>query len=190
MPDFTIHTPDTAPERAQPFLEGAQEKFGFVPNLLGIMAEAPATLEAYLGLSDLLGKTSFSAVEQPVIALTLSFYNTCEYCMAAHSGLAKMAGIGDADLEALRAGRALPDPRLDALRKFTETVVHQRGHVTEDARTAFITTGFTQAQILEVLVGVAMKTVSNYTNHLAQTPLDEQFQAFAWTAPVELDRAG
>lgn len=171
-------------------LTGAEQKFGFVPNLLGIMAEAPATLEAYLNLGDLLGKTSFTPVEQQVIALSVSSYHQCEYCMAAHSGLAKMAGITDADLAALRAERLMPDAKLEALAQFSQAVVKGRGHVSEEAMIGFLTVGFTRAQILEVLVGVAMKTISNYTNHLADTPLDGQFQPLAWTAPHKLDQAG
>ena len=189
MSDYTIHTANTAPEPARSMLADARQRFGFVPNLLGIMAEAPATLEAYLSLGDLLAQTSFTPVEQQVIALSVSLHNECDYCMAAHSGLAKMAGISEADLEALRAGRQMADAKLEALAQFTQSVVRDRGHVAEDAVTEFLTAGFTQAHILEVLVGVAMKTISNYTNHLADTPLDEQFQPLAWTAPVRLDRA-
>ncbi len=190
MSDFSIHTTDTAPSGSQPMLAGAKQKFGFVPNLLGIMAEAPATLEAYLNLGDVLAKTSFTPVEQQVITLAVSSYHECEYCMAAHSGLAKMAGISDADLEALRAESTLPDPKLDALAQFSQAVVVHRGHAPQEAVTAFLAAGFTKAQILEVLVGVAMKTISNYTNHLADTPLDAQFQPLAWTAPIKLDQAG
>ena len=189
MSDYTIHTIDTAPDSTRQMLAGAKQRFGFVPNLLGIMAEAPATLDAYLGLADLLGRTSFTPVEQQVIALSVSFYNECEYCMAVHSGLAKMAGISEGDLEALRTGRPMPDAKLEALARFTRAVVRDRGHVAEDTLTGFLAAGFTRGQILEVLVGVAMKTISNYTNHLADTPLDEQFQPLAWTAPVRLDRA-
>ena len=189
MSDYTIHTTNTAPESARPFLEGAQQKFGFVPNLLGIMAEAPATLEAYLSLADVLGRTTFTPVEQQVIALSVSLPNECEYCMAAHSGAAKMAGISEADLEALRAGRPMPEAKLEALAQFTQAIVRDRGRVAEETVSEFLAAGFTRGQTLEVLVGVAMKTISNYTNHLALTPLDEQFQPLAWTAPVRLDRA-
>lgn len=190
MSDFPIHTPDSAPDLAKPMLAGAKQSYGFVPNLLGIMADAPATLEAYMNLGDLLAKTSFSPVEQQVIALSVSSYHECEYCMAAHSGLAKMAGIGDADLAALRADGPLPDPKLDVLARFSRAVVVHRGHAPQESVDEFLAAGFTRAQILEVLVGVAMKTISNYTNHLADTPLDAQFQPLAWTAPTRLDRAG
>lgn len=190
MSDFTIYTTDTAPEKSKDLLESAQRKFGFVPNLIGLMAGAPATLKAYLALGEALAETSFTAVEQQVIALTVSRLNECAYCMGAHSGIAKMVGMSDADLEALRNGGRLEDTRLGALRQFTEAVVTKRGLATDEDRAYFILAGYTQSQILEVLVGVSMKTLSNYVNHIADTPLDEQFADFAWSPPVALAQTG
>jgi len=190
MSEFPIHTIESAPEASQALIAGAQKNFGFVPNLLGVMASAPAALKSYVALGGTLSETSFTPVEQQVIALTVSRLNECAYCMGAHSGIAKMAGMSDDNLEALRSGAVLPDSRLQSLAAFTATVVTKRGWATEADQEEFVAAGFSQQQILEVLVGVAMKTLSNYTNHLAETPLDAQFAAFAWSPPVSAATAG
>ena len=144
------------------------------------MAGAPANLKSYLMLGQALGDTTFTPVEQQVIALTVSRINECKYCMAAHSGIAKMAGMSDVNLSALRDGDALDQARLEALASFASAVVTKRGRVSQMDQAAFLAAGFSQPQILEVLVGVTMKTLSNYTNHIAETPLDAQFESFEW----------
>jgi uncharacterized peroxidase-related enzyme len=177
---FEIHTEEQAPEEARSMLEKVREAYGFVPNLMGVLAEAPAALESYLALGQAFGKTSFTPVEQQVLLLSVSRFNGCTYCMAAHSAAATMAGMEDETLRALRKGRDLTDPHLEALRRFTTVVQESRGEPSRDEIKAFLAQGFTRAQVLEVLVGVAMKTLSNYTNHLANTPLDEAFADFRW----------
>ena len=174
-------TIESAPTAAQPFLKGAQNAFGFVPNLLGTFAHAPATLEGYMGLSAAFGKTSFSPTEQQVVALTASVDNECTYCVAAHTTIGQMQKIDAAVLSALRANQALPDAKLEALRQFTKALLNKRGWTSEADREAFFEAGYRPEQALEVVLGVAMKILSNYTNHLAEPPLDAAFQANAWS---------
>lgn len=180
MSEFTVHTAATAPVASRVLLEEAKSKFGFIPNLIGLMAEAPATVKAYLALGEALAETSFTPVEQQVVALAVSSENECTYCMAAHSAIARMAGMAEPDLEALREGRPMVDDRLEVLRRYVTAVIRTRGWPSAEHQAAFKTAGYTTAQTLEVLVGVAMKTLSNYVNHLADTPLDDQFAGFAW----------
>ncbi len=180
MPSFPIHTIETAPDGSKAALADATKQFGFLPNLMGELAAAPAALKAYLMLGDLLSQTSLSPAEQQIVLVSASMSNDCHYCVAAHSAGLTMAGMAAHHIEALRAGRPLDDPRLDAIRVFTATVVEQRGDIDEEDVRRFIDAGYTQAQVLEVLVGVAMKTLSNYTNHIAATPLDPALQKFAW----------
>lgn len=180
MSQFAIHTLDSAPVATRPALEAARARFGFLPNLLGELAAAPTALQAYLTLNELVGKTSFSAPAQQVILITVSRANGCQYCVAAHTAGAKMAGLADDQIDAVRHGGPLVDPHLEALRAFTHAVVEQRGHVSNAQLRRFLEAGHSHAQVFEVLVGVAMKTLSNYTNHIADTPLDPQLQPFAW----------
>ena len=180
MSAFVIHTVDSAPEEARPLLEGAQKKFGFLPNLLGELAAAPAALQAYLTLGDLFARTSLSTVEQQLVLLSVSRANGCDYCTAAHSAGLTMAGFGRDQLATLKTGQRLLDARLEALRVFATAIALNRGHVSADELNAFLDVGYSRPQALEVLIGVAMKTLSNHTNHIATTPLDVQLQPFEW----------
>jgi uncharacterized peroxidase-related enzyme len=184
MADIPVRTLDDAPEDARPLLEKAKGRFGFVPNVLGELANAPAALEGYLTLSELLGRTGLSPVEQQVLLLAISFENDCDYCMAAHSGGALRAGVPQEALDALRDGTPIPDARLEALRTFAAKMTANRGHVPDGDVQAFLDAGFGTPQVLEVVLAIGLKTISNYTNHLAHTPLDQQLQGMAWTRPA------
>jgi uncharacterized peroxidase-related enzyme len=181
MTKFTIHTVETAPEAARALLQGARNKLGFVPNLYASLAESPAALRAYLTLGDLLGETSFTPTEQQVLALAVSAENQCGYCMAAHSTIARhMVQVPGAIVDALREGRVLDDVRLETLRRFAKAVVRERGEVHGRPLEAFLAAGFSHQQAIEVVLGVAMKTLSNYVNHLFDTPVDTAFKAESW----------
>lgn len=192
MTDFAIHTPETAPEPADETLAGIEDELGFVPNLYAELADAPAALDGYRALDESFQSTSFDPVERQVVLLTVSYQNRCHYCMAAHTMLARMAEAPDAVVEALRDGTPIPDEKLEALRRFTRAVVEERGWVSDEAVEGFLEAGYTRANVLEVVLGVAQKTLSNYVNHLTGTPVDEAFSDGAWTPPAEreMERAG
>ena len=173
-------TIESAPEASRPLLEGAQASFGFIPNLLATFANSPAVLEGYLGVSGAFGKSSLSATEQEVVTISASIENGCTYCVAGHTTIGQMRKVEAGVLNALRDQATLTDPKLEALRDFTLAVVRDRGWVREESQQAFLDAGYTSAQALEVVLGVTMKTLSNYTNHLAETPLDSAFEANAW----------
>lgn len=181
MTQFTLHTVEDAPEKSRPLLEDSKKSFGRVPGLHAVMAEAPALLDGYKHLHRLFAQeTSFDKDELTVVWQAINVEHACHYCVPAHTGIAKAMKVDDTITEALRNETPLPTPRLEALRDFTLAVVRQRGNVTEDQVQAFLDAGFTQRQILEVILGVAQKVMSNYTNHLAQTPVDAPMQAYAW----------
>lgn len=175
MSKFPIHTIETAPEGSKPLLEGAQKKLGFIPNLFGALAEAPVALEAYLALSGLVEKTSFSATETEVINLSVSAVNGCTYCLAAHSTLATMKKVPADVIEAASVAAPLGDPKLDVLAKLTRSVAETRGWPEQALLDDFYGHGYTPANYLELIVGVTMKTLSNYVNHQADTPIDAAF---------------
>ena len=181
MTQFSVHSPETAPEGSKKLLEQAGSNYGFVPNLLGVLAEAPAALEAYTTLAGVFASTSLTPLEQQAVLISASVVNGCEYCVAAHTGMAKGAGASAEVLEGLRTGGSIPDPKLEALRNFTRSVVAHRGFVQTEDFQSFLAAGFTKAQVLEVITGVSMKTLSNYVNHIVETPLDRQFEAFRWS---------
>ncbi|MBI5136046.1 MAG: carboxymuconolactone decarboxylase family protein [Nitrospirae bacterium] len=183
MSTYPFHTQETAPEAVRPVLQAVKGKFGFVPNLIAGLANAPAALGAYLAVADAFEGTSLTPVERQVVLLATSVDNGCPYCVAAHSMIArKMAGAPDPVVDAMRCGGALADPKLAALADFARAVVRERGHVADSAEhKAFLAAGYTPAQALEVVVGVTQKTLSNYANRLLGTPVDAAFADEAWT---------
>ncbi len=142
-------------------------------------------LEAYFGLAAAFEKTSLTAPERQVVLLAVSVENGCEFCVAAHSMIAlKIAGVPAAAVESLRAGTELADPRLNAMANFTRAVVTQRGWVSEEGVADYFAAGFSAPQALEVVLGVTMKTLSNYANHITGTQTNPELSAFAWKHPV------
>lgn len=177
---FEVHTLQSAPEQSRPLLEGAKKKFGFIPNLQAVFATSPAAIEAYGAIAKALENAALDPVEQQVVFLTVSAKNGCEYCVAAHSMLATMASMPDQALQALRKGDAIEDPKLRALSDFTAAVREHQGWVPDAALEAFAKAGYNERHVLDVITILAMKTLSNYTNHIADTPLDDAFADHAW----------
>lgn len=185
MTEFTIFDDSNAPAESKSHLKSVKAKYGFIPNLMGELALSPAALEAYLSMGTILSQSSLTPIEQQVVLLTTSFENNCRYCVAAHSTVALSVGLDREALLAIREGRIIEeDPRLEALHLFTSAVVRERGLVERSTIEAFLQAGFTKANILEVITGVSMKTLSNYTNHLAETELDDAFEPMAWSKPI------
>lgn len=181
MTRYPLHTIESAPAASAKQLEKVQKKLGFIPNLYAVLAEAPAALASYLTLDSLLEETSLNPTERQIVLLAASRTNHCEYCMAAHTVVARMQSVPEGVVDALRNGNPIADTKLEALHTFTVAVVRKRGELAKEELEAFLGAGYSPAQILEVLVGVAMKTLSNYTNHIAATPLDSAFASAAWS---------
>ncbi|MDR5837065.1 carboxymuconolactone decarboxylase family protein [Caballeronia sp. LZ034LL] len=184
MNTFNTYTIDAAPAESKPLLESTKAAFGFVPNLQSFMAESPELLAGYSALWDLFSKSTLTPHEQQVVYLTSNFENDCHYCMAGHSTLAKMIKMEPAVIDALRAGTALPDAKLEALHRFATIVVRERGFATEAEVDAFLAAGYTRRNVLEVILGVATKMMSNYTNHIVHTPLDAFMKGNEWVKPL------
>lgn len=184
MVEFTCHSIDTAPERARPSLEmAAREMGGHLPNIYRYMAEAPELLEGYRQLRTLLTKTSLTTIEQELVQLVISFEHGCTYCMAGHSMRAQMVKMDPDTIAALRDGAAIADPRLAALAVFTRQMVLARGHASGAEVEAFLAAGYTRQNVLEVVLAISAKVLTNYANHLFETPLNDFLIPFAWTKP-------
>lgn len=167
---------NTAPEESKTLLEGVKKKFGFVPNLMTAFSPSPAVLEAYLVIADLVSKTSFTAKEQHAGALIISQKLGCHYCLAAHGTLGKSLGLEKETVVALQTGAPLTDCRLGALRTLLLSIIETKGHPEPETIETFREAGFTDVQIGEAVLLVTWKTLSNYTNHLYDTPIDEPFK--------------
>lgn len=184
MADFPSHTVDSAPEAAQANLRAAEKKMGFLPNIFAKMAEAPTLLDAYLTLDGIYAKTSLSPVEQQAALLAISADNHCGFCVAAHTGGIKQAGADDETVKDLRDRKTPNDAKLAAVTRFARHLNAQRGWAEQAELDAFLEAGFTHQQVLELVIACALKTLSNYTNHVAGTPLNEELKPLAWEAPA------
>src|SRR5262249_42065358 len=146
------------------------QAWGFLPNLGGIMAESPAALEllwaAYGALSS---KGTLSAAEQQLISLAASRENGCAYCVAAHATMGVGAKLASDVIRAVREGRPIAERKLETLRVVAERLVRQRGWLSAADKQQFLDGGYTAGQMLEVVAWVAVKTLTNYTNHVAET---------------------
>jgi AhpD family alkylhydroperoxidase len=143
---------------------------------MGVFAESPEILQAYLSLSTLFDQTTLTPLERLIVLLGVSSVNNCGYCMAAHSSMGTAQNLPDAVIQAVRNNRPIADPKLEALRQFVLAVTEKRGFIKEEELDAFLEAGYTNRNVLEVVLAVGLKTLSNYTNHIAQTPLDAAFE--------------
>lgn len=182
MNEFTRHTIETAPQKSKDFLASSHKEMGRVPELYAVMAESPEILIAYKQLHEQFTATSFSNEELTVVWQTINVEHECQYCVPAHTAIANMMKVDPAITEALRNKEALPTEKLQALHEFTLAVVRQRGFVTQEQRNAFYQAGYQHKQVLEVILGLSQKVISNYVNHVAETPVDTLFEQFAWQA--------
>jgi len=176
-------TLENAPQKSKELLQETQDNLGFVPNMYKYMAKNPSLLDSYnQTYNSFREHAGFTPQEQEVIFLSISFENSCHYCMAAHSFLADNASnVPEEVTEAIRNGEELPDPKLDALSKFARSMVVQRGQLPKEDLQAFLDAGYEKHHILGIITAVGVKIFSNYINHVVQTPVDEMFADHSWS---------
>ncbi|MBY6005338.1 carboxymuconolactone decarboxylase family protein [Salipiger bermudensis] len=186
MTKFERFDDSNAPADSLPLIEKSKKAFGRLPGLHSVMAGSPPLLDGYQTLHRLFAEeTAFDAEEKTVVWQTINVYHECHYCVPAHTGIAKMMGVSDGISDALRDETPLPSDKLEALRSFTLAMLETRGNPGEDAFGAFYAAGYGERQVLDIILGLAQKVMSNYTNHVAQTPVDAPMQKFAWTPKAQ-----
>ncbi|MCF6281877.1 MAG: hypothetical protein L3J28_06635 [Candidatus Polarisedimenticolaceae bacterium] len=175
---FALHNQESAPTESQSLLEESLKSFGMIPNLHAVMAEAPAVLEAYQTLHRLFQQTSFDLEEVTVIWQTINIENECHYCVPAHTAISHMMHVDSAITEALRNKTVLPTSKLQVLHLITLALLRNRGKLSDDELATFVEVGYGQRQLLEIILGMSQKMMSNYVNKFTHTPIDEAFQPF------------
>lgn len=175
---FQLYDQQTAPQNSQPLLANSLKAFGMIPNLHAVMAESAPLLEAYQTLHTLFQQTSFNAEELTVVWQTINVEHDCHYCIPAHTGIAHMMKVDDALIVALRNSTKLPTEKLQALHMTTLALVRNRGQLSQNETSAFFEAGYEQRNLLEIVLGISQKVMSNYVNHFAETPVDEAFKKF------------
>lgn len=180
MSTLTIHSIASAPEASKLQLEASLKSFGMLPNLHGVLAESPQLLEAYKALHELFQNSSFNAEEQTVVWQTINVEHACHYCVPAHTGIAHMMKVDPIVTAALRNRDPMPHPKLQALQDATLSIVRNRGHISDEELDTFYAAGYQKQHVLDIILGVSQKVISNYTNHIANTPVDTSFEDFKW----------
>jgi len=170
MTTFSVPTrEDVAPDN-QAIFDNLKKALGFVPNLYATFAYSPTALGTYLALQN--AKSSLKPKEREVINLVVSQVNDCEYCLAAHTALGKMLGLTDAQILEIRRGRASFDPKLDRLIRFVREIAEKRGHVSAATTDAFLAAGWSQANLVDAIMVVGDKSISNYLHGTTKIPVD------------------
>lgn len=178
---LTQLTAESAPEGSRTILDRTRSTLGMVPNMYANMANSPGLLSTYAtGYQWFREQSGFDPVEQEIVFLAISRFHECTYCVAVHSAVADRNQVPTEITDAIRDGKPLDDPKLAALRDFTSEVVATRGRPDADELERFLSVGYTETQVLEIVLAVAVKTISNYTNHVLQTPLDDVFAGRSW----------
>jgi AhpD family alkylhydroperoxidase len=169
--------PNDAPVAAQAALEQMQQAFGFVPHLAVAMAAEPSALAAYLGLLQGLGASELSPLEQQLVMIAVSVANEAPYNIAVHAAVATMLGADPALVRAASEGRPLPDANLEALRRLAEAFTLGRGQVGAHVVEHFRASGYTEAALVAVALGVAAMTFATGVAHLTRPAIDAGFLA-------------
>ena len=165
-------TIEAAPAASQLLLAQVKKQLGVAPNLFRLVANSPAALEGYVGLANALNKGALPAPTRERIALTVAEINGCDYCLSAHTYLGKnLAKLDDLEIAANRRG-ASNDPKADAAVRFAAKVVRERGHVSSGDIEAVRQAGYDNAEIIEIVLHVALNTWTNYVNTIAATEID------------------
>jgi len=184
--EHKLSLPTLTAQQAEPMaaqrLDEAQSRLGFVPNMYAVMANSPGLLDTYIhGYERFRELSGLTPAEQEVVLLAISRENGCTYCVAAHSFLAdQVSGVPTAVTDAIRDGGAIPDPKLAALHEFTRLMVAKRGLPSRADVEAFLAAGYSERQVLDIVLAIAVKTLSNYANHIFHTPVDAFFAGRQW----------
>lgn len=179
MSRLTLHTLDTAPADSRPFVEKAIANNGFLPNLIGVLANAPLALETYLTVSGINARASLTLMEREVVQITAARIHGCDFCIAGHSAISlKKAGQTPDTVRALQHGQPTGDTKLDAVAAFATAVIATRGAVGDSEYQAFLAAGYNEQQALEVVLGISLATLCNFSNSLAGTPVNTQLTPY------------
>ena len=181
MSKFTIHTIETAPERVKETLRTVKkDNGGYIPNLIGLLANAPTALETYRTVGEINRRNSLTPTEREVVQITAAVTNGCAFCVAGHTAFSiKQIQMAPDLLEALRNATPIDDdPKLDTLAKFTIAVINTKGRVGDEAFADFLEVGYTPENALDVVLGVSLASLCNYANNMADTPINPELQQY------------
>lgn len=173
---------DEATETQKELLTITRKEYKMIPNMYRAMANHPVLLKSYMdAYKGFRTHSNFSSVEQEVVFLTISVENNCSYCMAAHSIIADLVSKVPPNItDAIRTGAEIPDAKLKSLQEFTSIMLNKRGNPSEEDVRLFFENGYNENHILDIILAISIKTISNYTNHIFHTEIDSAFKIREW----------
>jgi len=180
MRPFKIDTTETASPETQAIFDDKLAKLGFIPNIFTTISESPPVLQAFDTMNSQFSDCCFTATERETIELVTSVENGCGYCVAGHTAFAAMQNVPDDVVSAIRNGDPIADPRLSALAKFTRNLIYRRGKVSQYDLVHFFDAGFTPRHVIEVILGISLKTLTNYVSNATSISLDPAFEPYKW----------
>ncbi|SDR03601.1 uncharacterized peroxidase-related enzyme [Rhizobiales bacterium GAS113] len=146
---------------------------GSVPNTFAaIGAHGPAALKAVLQAEGVLAAGSLSKQDQETIKLVVSEVAGCDYCVAAHSLLGKLAGLKPDALRQIRTGEPTGDAKRNALARFVRTLTQNSGTISEAEFQAIRAAGYTDAQLVDISLAIALTVFTNVFNRINDTDID------------------
>ena len=181
MSNFTVHTLSDTTEKRKEALEQVRKRYGMLPNVIGGMGESPAAVKGYTGLIDAMNECTLTRTEIHVVWFTINLEHSCHYCMSAHTPWAIEEGVPQGVIDTARTGGRYEDEKLEALRKFTQYMVRDRGWVDDAKIDDFLAAGFSRENIFEIIAAIAYKVMTNYTNHIVEPELDDVYKDYRWT---------
>jgi len=183
--DFTLYGIQNSPSKSAVLLQNIEENLGFIPNIHALIAESPEALEAFHNLNQHFSQSHFDETEKELIQIAVSIENGCGYCIAGHSAFAEMQDVPASIIHALRTNQSIEDPKLETLNQFTRQLVRAKGKLPSYEVANFLKAGYSKAHIMELIIGIGLKTFTNIISSLSQLPLDAEFSEHSWEPAFE-----
>jgi uncharacterized peroxidase-related enzyme len=188
MTTFKTHTKATAPDESQLLLSQVSDSIGFVPNIFAVTAESTQALSGLMAINSAFADSSFTAQEQQVILMATSVTNGCVYCVAGHTLMAKGLGISEEVIHALRNQQAISDPGYAILHQLVSELINHQGRIAKTTLSTFLERGYSKAQFFELVLGISVKTFTNYVSNAITLTLDDAFKPYQWQRPEEIQK--
>jgi len=188
MINFEIHTFDTAPDQSQSLLKQVADNIGFAPNIFAVTAESTQALSGLMAINGAFSNSSFTPEEQQIILMATSVANGCVYCVAGHTLMANGLDIPEEVVSAMRNQQSIGHPHYAILRRIVSELIQYRGSIDEVIMSEFLEQGYSKAQFFELVLGISVKTFTNYVSNALALTLDDAFKPYRWDRPKDMQK--
>ncbi|MEN8128592.1 MAG: carboxymuconolactone decarboxylase family protein [Pseudomonadota bacterium] len=184
MQPFRLYNAENAQPPADSLLTAVEDQLGFIPNVFAVIAGSSPALKAFIELNGRFAESAFNATSREIIQIAASVENQCSYCVAGHTAFAEMQHVSTEVIDAIRSNQPIADTKLEALNQFTRSLVRNRGMISDKQVQQFLNAGYTPTHVIDVILGICVKTFSNLANNVIGIPLDDEFAEHAWQTDI------